>query len=334
MKYTISEQKQYLTDNLFVERLRCRESNSEDIKTFVQATRGEKLSRYLIENAWEDDFSLSNKVFLVRDKNTEEIAFYYALSCGILYTDYNELEKNLSTEEKELVDELVEAIRYSHKKNPTQKDLEAADIAYGEAIDSIRKKCKSIERVQILIELSEQIEQLKDEKADAFENSKEKNNVYPVKETFPAIDLKFFCRNGSYIPPIELDFKLGVFVFWELIVPHILKISDMIGCKYLYLFAADNTEIKEKLNDTINQFPSFDEEYSDELKKLENSDEQIARKLVSYYIKELKFQQISRFSILKPHFDRDCITLLQDISELPEKREAVWASHITDDYII
>ena len=45
-----------------------------------------------------------------------------------------------------------------------------------------------------------------------------------------------------YIPDEHLDFPLGFGIFWEVIVPRILEITEHIGCQYLYLFAADHTE--------------------------------------------------------------------------------------------
>ena len=53
------------------------------------------------------------------------------------------------------------------------------------------------------------------------------------------------CKDANYKPDIEIGFKFGVYVFWEIIVPHILKISELVGCKYVYLFAADNSEIQK-----------------------------------------------------------------------------------------
>ena len=54
--------------------------------------------------------------------------------------------------------------------------------------------------------------------------------------------MKHFCKNEMYIPDEHLDFPLGFGIFWEVIVPRILEITEHIGCQYLYLFAADHTE--------------------------------------------------------------------------------------------
>ena len=53
MKLSIEEQKKFLFDRLKTEPLRKVEENKDDIKAFVQATKGEKISSYLINNAWK-----------------------------------------------------------------------------------------------------------------------------------------------------------------------------------------------------------------------------------------------------------------------------------------
>ncbi len=86
---SISKQKKYLSENLIVENLRMYGSNQEDIKEFLQAKSGSILAEYLNNKAWNDDSNNDTKVFLVRDKRTRKIAYYYALNCGILYKELN-----------------------------------------------------------------------------------------------------------------------------------------------------------------------------------------------------------------------------------------------------
>ena len=89
---SISKQKKYLSENLIVENLRMYGSNKEDIKEFLQAKSGNILAEYLNNKAWNDDSNNNTKVFLVRDKRTRKIAYYYALNCGILYKELNTIK--------------------------------------------------------------------------------------------------------------------------------------------------------------------------------------------------------------------------------------------------
>lgn len=81
---SISKQKKYLSENLIVESLRMYGSNQEDVKGFLQAKSGSVIAEYLNNKAWNDDINNDTRVFLVRDKKTRKITYYYALNCGIL----------------------------------------------------------------------------------------------------------------------------------------------------------------------------------------------------------------------------------------------------------
>lgn len=39
-------------------------------------------------------------------------------------------------------------------------------------------------------------------------------------------------------------------------------------------------------------------------------------KLINYYINELKFRYVSKYKILKPHYERKCYTLVQEVESL------------------
>ena len=61
-----------------------------------------------------------------------------------------------------------------------------------------------------------------------------------------------------------------------------------------------------------------------------NETEDDVKKLVSYYINDLKFRPVSEYMILKPHFERTCYTLIQEVEDLSHKRELLWSSHDQD----
>lgn len=325
MKSSIQEQKEYLKNNLKIEDLRFTDANKEDIKGFKQATKGDVISEYLIDKAWKDDEEHNTKVFLVRDKNTKEIAFYFAINCGILFSDLNIW--SMTPEEKKPFDRYVEAIQLLKKPNLTKEENEKANEQYSSSMGELWEVVEDPDRVSTLLSLAEEKVQILEEKREAFSDTSEVEHVQQVQETFPAIDIKFLGRNGNYKLPIKLDFRLGVYVFWEMIVPHLLEISEKVGCKYIYLFAADNSEKTEEVREIPMWTPDYDP-YSDED---EIEEEVEIHKLVNYYINELKFRYVTKYKILKPHFERTCFTLVQDVDDLQSNRELVWASHIDDE---
>lgn len=326
MKLSIEEQKNFLFDRLKIEPLRETEANKEDIKVFVQATKGGEISNYLINNAWNDDCDRNTKVFLVRDQETKEIAFFFALNCGILFSELNIW--NLSQEEKEPFDKYVEAMQKLKDFNLSKEDEEKANELLNESMGDLWEVVQEPDRVSYLLSLAEEKVQLLDEKMEAFSETGEGAHTQQVQDTFPAIDIKFLGRNKEYRPAISLDFRLGVYIFWEIIVPHLLKIAEKVGCKYIYLFAADNTEQDEKMVDAPPMWTPDYDPYADEDEK-EVAKEEI-HTLVNYYINELKFRYVSKYKILKPHYERRCYTLVQEVESLQCNREAVWQSHITE----
>ena len=228
MKLSIEEQKKFLFDRLKTEPLRKVEENKDDIKAFVQATKGETISSYLINNAWNDDCDRNTKVFLVRDQKTKEIVFFFAINCGILFRALNIW--NLSKAE-----------------NLSKEDEEKANEQISESMEELWEVVQEPDRVSYLLSLADEKVQLLEEKREALSETGEGEHTQQVQDTFPAIDIKFLGRNKEYKPEIQLDFRLGVYVFWEMIVPHLLEIAEKVGCKYIYLFAADNTEQSVKV---------------------------------------------------------------------------------------
>lgn len=111
---SISEQKKYLSENLIVESLRMYDSNREDIKAFLQAKCGNVIAEYLNKKAWVDDSNNDTRVFLVREKKTRKIVFYYALNCGILFKELNTIK--MSMIEQKCVDSLRRTILESERK--------------------------------------------------------------------------------------------------------------------------------------------------------------------------------------------------------------------------
>jgi hypothetical protein len=323
MKLSIEEQKKFLSSRLKMEALRKAEGNQEDIKMFVQTTKGEKISDYLINNAWDDDYNRNTKVFLVRDQETKEIVFFFAINCGILFSELNIW--NLSKEEKLPFDRYVEAVQKLKVANLSKEEVEKANEQMSESMGSLWEVVQEPDRVSYLLSLADEKVQLLEEKREAASETGDGEHTQQVQETFPAIDIKFLGRNKEYKPEIQLDFRLGVYIFWEIIVPHLLAVAENVGCKYIYLFAADNTEQTEMV---VDMPPIWTPDYDPNEEEIKESK---IHTLVNYYINELKFRYVSKYKILKPHFERRCYTLVQEGGSLQKNRESIWRSHITDD---
>lgn len=318
---TIDEQKRYLFNRLELESLRFSEHNKEEILAFEQATSGSNISNYLKNEAWRDDEAGDTKVYLVRDKVENVIVSFFALNCGILYSDLEGV--SLNEEEKEPFERLVKALQMYNRRNLSETQREQANKEYNDAMNALEEVVESPDRYSYLNSQAES----KETESDLFVDTEEKEHTTNVHQTFPAIDIKFLCKNKHYDPGINLDFRLGVYIFWELIVPHLLKTAELVGCKYIYLFAADNTDrtvIKTKKPIMIT--PDYDP-YEDE----KEEEQTVVLKLVEYYKNELKFNYVTQYKVLKPRFERTCFTLVQEVNKLEENRRNIWISHSSED---
>ena len=62
-----------------------------------------------------------------------------------------------------------------------------------------------------------------------------------VGKTYSGVELMHFCANDLYHDewPLKNIKPLGAVVFWQFIVPQVINIMEIVGCEYLFLFAAD-----------------------------------------------------------------------------------------------
>lgn len=99
-----------------------------------------------------------------------------------------------------------------------------------------------------------------------LETAQKEDEIDKVAETMPGIELSHFCINDTYRDRLrknKQDTKgLGEYLYFSEILPIVDRVRELIGCKFLYLFAADDTEEEA---------------------------------LISYYRDRLNFQQISEF---------------------------------------
>ena len=201
IQISIQEQKDYLKEQLFIESLTANELNKEAIQKFSASKKVKGLEKYLKTQAWKEDNEGSTKVYLVRDKQTHDIVFFFALNVAM-----------------------------------------------------------------------------------------EKYN--------------------------NLRFPLGFYVFWEIVINKVLEITQLLGCRYLYLFAADNSDHMGNINSVQNVLYDLDEE-----------EVVPTYELVEYYKNELKFQEIQSLAILKAHYDFQCFSLYQPINQLINNRKLSWIQH-------
>lgn len=254
-------------------------NNKELIKEFISKKAKNQLESYIKDEdkAWAEDLDGETRVYLIKDK-FGKIALFFSVKCGLLIGENPKYK--LTEDEREFVDILIEA----KKKN----DKKAIENCYDYGLSLYQ------ERVDDLFEIADK---RLESKLEAKATGQVEN--WKVEKCVSAIELRHLCKNEKYKVPEEVGIPLGFGLFWEKIVPILLGITKQVGCKYIYLFAADKTEEFETSN---------------------------VKKLVRYYKNAFKFYECDEddLIIVKPDYDMECYGLIQEVSKLEKNRDAVW----------
>lgn len=133
------------------------------------------------------------------------------------------------------------------------------------------------------------ISKVKKNKVIADLENESEDNLKRVGRTFAGVELVHFCANDAcrdFWDKTGIAQKFGVVVFWKFVVPIILKIRELVGCQYLFLFAADVTP------DAL---------------------------LVNYYRSFLGFKDAEEHGTAIPLYDWACKFMYQDLSDISER---------------
>lgn len=269
----ITEEQQQILNSLVCERLSSNENNLRLIDAFCNIKNG-SLEHTLKNEAYEEDEAGNIAYYLIKDKD-ENILFYFSIKCGILYDLFGEeeklrkindlflflveLEKDPSStkEDKETIASILESIR-------TRKGLVKKELS----------KISHIKKNQIIEDLAKESE----------------DNLKRVGKTFAGVEIVHFCANDNYRPSWEklnIKQKMGTVVFWHFLIPKICELRKIVGCEYLFLFAADLTP--------------------DEL-------------LVNYYKSNLGFRDSNEYGTAIPLYDYACKFMHQELKDIEERR--------------
>lgn len=269
----ITEEQQQVLNSLVCERLSSNENNLRLVDTFCNVRNG-SLEHTLKNEAYEEDEAGNIAYYLIKDKD-ENILFYFSIKCGILYDLFGEeeklrkindlflflveLEKDPSStkEDKETIASILESIR-------TRKGLVKKELS----------KISHIKKSQIIEDLAKESE----------------DNLKRVGKTFAGVEIVHFCANDNYRPSWEklnIKQKMGTVVFWHFLIPKICELRKIVGCEYLFLFAADLIP--------------------DEL-------------LVNYYKSNLGFKDSNEYGTAIPLYDYACKFMHQELKDIEERR--------------
>ncbi|HAQ51643.1 MAG TPA: hypothetical protein DCR12_02635 [Lachnospiraceae bacterium] len=81
---------------------------------------------------------------------------------------------------------------------------------------------------------------------DFMADAKEKDEINKVASTMSGVELTQFCINQNHREKCKKEQDdltgIGAIIFYRYVLPIAKEIKQRAGCKFMYLFAADNTE--------------------------------------------------------------------------------------------
>ena len=124
----------------------------------------------------------------------------------------------------------------------------------------------------------------------------ESANIIRTKKTLAAVELVHFCAHEparKKWAAMQMGKSLGRTMFWQFIEPKIREIRELVGCEYLYLFAADSSREGE---------------------------------LVKLY-QEMGFEFRDDLYVTKPSYDFCCYFMCQEVTHLKTRRNEFFRTY-------
>ncbi len=268
----ITERQKKILESFSIERLSSSDTNLHLVANFSNP-KSESLTDKIQSDAYEEDENGSVAYYVIKNREGG-IVFYFSLKCGQLY------DKLIEKEQLRLIKNLF---RYFDEIEQEESTSEEDRRLIKEIRESVRTS-KGISKAEL-----EKI-QKKDNKAVTDIENVFTENIQRVGQTFAGVEIVEFCINENYRKYMDsLGFfpHFGAVVFWHFLVPIVLEVKKHIGCKYLFLFAADNSD-----------------------------DESLIR-----YYRELHFTDAGKHGAVIPFYDWSCRFMYQEISGLPQGKE-------------
>lgn len=283
----ITETQKEILNSLVCERLSSKIEHLRLVDCFSN-TRNGSLEQTLKNEAYEEDENGNIAYYLIKDSQGN-ILFYFSIKCGMLYDKFGEEEKlrkindlfhflveleqdpSSTEDEKKTIDSILESIR-------TRKGLIKKDLS----------KISKIKKSQIINELEKESE----------------TNLKRVGKTFAGVEIVHFCANDKardLWKQFNINQKIGTVIFWHFLIPKILELRKIVGCEYLFLFAADLTPDEN---------------------------------LVNYYKTYLGFKDSNEHGTAIPLYDYACKFMFQELKDIEARKDKFYEEFNPDEEVV
>lgn len=212
-------------DSLICERLSSNPDNKDVIKTLFSGRNPKLVEKIQREDSWKEDEANITSYYLVKTKSGIVLAFF-ALRCGEIF--------------KPVQEELIERAKLYIENKAILEDTKTGYEEKRKAADVIILLVRQGWTDKIAKAFMRKAAR---RAADAKRDSNK--HTHRVSEVLSAVELTLFCNNDANGVKEEwanlgLPQRRGASIFWHLIMPKIQYLTNVVGCEYLYLFAADD----------------------------------------------------------------------------------------------
>lgn len=279
--YRITKAQRAYLDTLVCQRISEDKANRAIIETFRNATNPNL--PHALKTGWGEDTRDKVAYYLVKEPGEDgEPLLFFSLKCGEIDVPYN-LEK------------LRTALENSQALLDAAYGMDAPDWA--RAIVE-KRKVDGVLPEQKFLEFYKR-HRRNQQKWSLYtqEIRLEGENIIRTKQTLAGVELVHFCVHSPAVKRWkEMGMSprgIGKTMFWEFVVPVIQQVRSLVGCEYLYLFAADSKK---------------------------------SGRLVRYY-HELGFAIREDLSVSKPEYDFCCFFMCQKVTSLRNRRNEFFRSY-------
>lgn len=275
----ITDEQLCLLNNLTCHRLSSNDEHRNLVLSF-ENKRNPNLVDSLRQTAWDEDKYGSTAYYLIKTHDNIPL-FFFSLKCGALYQHLDEAQIKERKKAYNLAKHLI-----SNPQNKEEEEMAAL------VLEQFRTG-KDISDDEIKRFITEQTHNKQDLLNYLMEDKSTDPNkhIIRVSNTHSGIELVHFCSNDrtKYIwERYNMPHSIGKTLFWYYIVPIIQDVRKFVGCRYLFLFAADGTEDGT---------------------------------LINYYNVELKLHRPDDIGTSKPIYDFNCVFMCGEINDLLNHRE-------------
>ena len=272
--YKITDQQRAYLNSLVCQRISSDPANRAIIDQFCNH-RNPNLP-YALQTGWSEDKKDKVAYYIVREPGEDgEPLLFFSLKCGEVVVPYNLEKLRTALENSEA---LLDA---AHGVDAPEW---AVNVVEQRKVNGVLPQRKFLE-FYMRHKRNEQKWSLYNE-----EIRLEGQNIVRTKQTMAGVELVHFCVHSPAVRKWRAmgmgTQGIGKTMFWQFVVPVIQQVRELIGCEYIYLFAAD---------------------------------EKKSGHLVNYY-RELGFEIREDLSVSKPEYDFCCFFMCQKVTSLRNRR--------------